>query len=86
MAICELRGVTKTYGDGATRVEAIKDIDLSIEAGEFTVFSGPSGSGKTTLLNQIGCLDRPTQGELSIDGAPTSERGVDLRAFPAYIL
>lgn len=71
MAICELKDVTKTYGAGPTRVDAIKDVNLVIEPGEFTVFSGPSGSGKTTLLNQVGCLDRPSAGELIIDGADT---------------
>ncbi|MDD9945238.1 MAG: ABC transporter ATP-binding protein [Myxococcales bacterium] len=72
MTICELRNVTKSYGEGATRVDAIKNVSLAIEPGEFTVFSGPSGSGKTTLLNQVGCLDRPTDGELLIEGKPTS--------------
>jgi putative ABC transport system ATP-binding protein len=71
MAICELRGVTKTYGSGATRVDAIHAVDLVVEAGEFTVLSGPSGSGKTTLLNQVGCLDAPSEGELLLDGRST---------------
>jgi putative ABC transport system ATP-binding protein len=77
MAICELHGVTKTYGTGATRVDAIQAIDLIIEAGEFTVLSGPSGSGKTTLLNQVGCLDAPSEGELLLDGRST--RGLTSR-------
>ncbi|MDH5670788.1 MAG: ABC transporter ATP-binding protein [Myxococcales bacterium] len=75
MALCELEGITKTYGEGPTRVDALKDVDLRVEAGEFTVLSGPSGSGKTTLLNQIGCLDRPTSGTLRIDGVDTSQLG-----------
>lgn len=73
MTICEVREVTKSYGTGATRVEAIRGISLSIEPGEFTVFSGPSGSGKTTLLNQVGCLDAPTTGDLLIEGKNTRE-------------
>jgi putative ABC transport system ATP-binding protein len=71
MTICEIRNVTKTYGAGPTRVDALKSVSLSIEPGEFTVFCGPSGSGKTTLLNQIGCLDAPSEGELVIEGLNT---------------
>ncbi|CAM3341512.1 ABC transporter ATP-binding protein [Corallococcus sp. ZKHCc1 1396] len=71
MPICEVHEVTRTYGTGPTRVEALCGVSLTIEPGEFTVFQGPSGSGKTTLLNQIGCLDAPTGGELRIDGQST---------------
>ena len=71
MAVCELKRVTKTYGSGPARVDAVKDVTLSIEPGEFTVFRGPSGSGKTTLLNMVGCLDEPTSGEVVIDGRRT---------------
>jgi putative ABC transport system ATP-binding protein len=73
MPICEIHGVTKTYGAGPAKVDALKGVTLAIEPGEFTVFCGPSGSGKTTLLNQIGCLDAPTEGELVIDGRRTKE-------------
>jgi putative ABC transport system ATP-binding protein len=73
MAICEMHGVTKSYGDGAAKVDALKAVSLSIEAGEFTVFCGPSGSGKTTLLNQIGCLDAPDAGELLLEGKKTGD-------------
>lgn len=72
MHICELDRVTKTYGTGAAIVHAIRDISLVIGSGEFTAFVGPSGSGKTTLLNQVGCLDRPSSGEIRIDGVPTA--------------
>ncbi len=72
MAICELKGATKTYGSGATEVHAILGIDLTIDAGEFTAFVGPSGSGKTTLLNQIGCLDSPSAGSVHIRGKATA--------------
>ena len=68
MPICELHHLTRSYGTGEARVDAVRDVSLSIEAGEFTVFSGPSGSGKTTLLNQVGCLDAPTEGELILEG------------------
>ena len=72
MPICELHHVTRSYGTGPARVDAIRDITLSVAPGEFTVLCGPSGSGKTTLLNQIGCLDAPTAGELRLEGLPTA--------------
>ena len=75
MSLCEIRSLTKTYGEGVGSVNAVEDISLSIEAGEFTAFVGPSGSGKTTFLNQVGCLDRPTQGEVSIEGVTTTGLG-----------
>ncbi len=81
MPICELNKVTRTYGSGPTQVDAIREITLSIEPGEFTVFSGPSGSGKTTLLNQIGCLDAPTAGSVLLDGIATA--GMSSRALSA---
>lgn len=75
MPICEVKNVTKTYGEGVAQVHAVNDVSLVIEPGEFTAFVGPSGSGKTTLLNQIGCLDRPTSGEVLIDGVATTGLG-----------
>jgi len=75
MPICELRSVTKTYGSGPTQVHAVRDVDLSIEAGELVALVGPSGSGKTTLLNQAGCLDQPTSGEVLLEGHSTATLG-----------
>ncbi len=75
MSICELRGVSKTYGSGAVEVHAVRNVSLCIEPGEFTAFVGPSGSGKTTLLNQVGCLDTPSAGEVLIQGRGTGELG-----------
>jgi putative ABC transport system ATP-binding protein len=64
----ELRGVTKSYGDGATKVDAVRDLELTIGHGEFLAVAGPSGSGKTTLLQLLGGLDRPSAGEVRFEG------------------
>jgi putative ABC transport system ATP-binding protein len=68
----KLEKVVKVYGHGATEVQALRGVDLALEAGEFTVVMGPSGSGKTTLLNIIGSLDLPTRGRVLIDGEDTT--------------
>lgn len=67
-AIVVCRGVEKTYRQGAIDVPALRGIDLAVEAGDFATLAGPSGSGKTTLLNVIGGLDRPSKGEVIVDG------------------
>ena len=54
----ELRGISKHFGAGETRVDALVDISLTVHAGEIVGLRGPSGSGKSTLLNVIGCVDR----------------------------
>ena len=66
--IIEARGLTKVYRRGASEVRAVDGIDLTVEAGELMTIMGRSGSGKTTLLDLLGCLLRPTSGELAIDG------------------
>lgn len=65
----ELRAVDKTYDGGAVPVHALRDIDLTVPAGEFVVVLGPSGSGKTTLLNVVGGIDTPSRGEIRVDGS-----------------
>jgi putative ABC transport system ATP-binding protein len=62
MSGVELRGVTKTYGTGATAYQALRGVDFVARPGEFVMLSGPSGSGKTTLLSIIGCVLSPTSG------------------------
>lgn len=66
-AVLELRKVTKSY-PGSPPIEVLKGIDLTIHEGELVAIVGPSGSGKSTLLNMMGALDRPTAGEVLIDG------------------
>ncbi|RLE60289.1 MAG: ABC transporter ATP-binding protein [Thermoprotei archaeon] len=63
-----IRNVWKIYGDTSYRVEAVKDVSLDINKGEFIAIVGPSGSGKSTLLHLIGGLDTPTRGEIIVDG------------------
>jgi putative ABC transport system ATP-binding protein len=71
--IVRMRGVEKDYPLGKTTVNALQDINLDIERGEFTAVAGPSGSGKTTLLNLIGCVDVATRGSVTVDGHQTNE-------------
>jgi putative ABC transport system ATP-binding protein len=59
-----LKGLSKTYGTGETKVHALREVDFEVRAGEFVVLLGASGSGKSTLLNILGGLDIPTQGEV----------------------
>lgn len=69
----ELINVKKEYDLGKVKVPALKNINLKIEAGEFTVIAGPSGSGKTTILNLIGCVDTASSGDVFIGGKRTSD-------------
>ena len=68
--IIRCRNVTKLYRQGHLSATALAGVDLDIAAGDFATLSGPSGSGKTTLLGLIGGLDRPTTGEIDVDGQP----------------
>jgi putative ABC transport system ATP-binding protein len=65
-----LNQVSKTYRTDKVETLALKDIDLTVERGEFVALMGPSGCGKSTLLNLIGLLDRPSQGAIDVDGIP----------------
>jgi putative ABC transport system ATP-binding protein len=71
-----LRGVSKTF-EGKRKVTALEGIDLSIAKGEMASLVGPSGSGKSTMLNLIGGLDRPSQGDVELDGQPLSKLSDD---------
>lgn len=64
----EIKGLNKVYRRGKSDVDALVDINLQIQEGDFLALAGPSGSGKTTFLNILGCLDAPSAGEVLIDG------------------
>ena len=70
--ILSLKGVSKTYRVGGVEVHAVRDVDLTIERGDFAALVGPSGSGKSTLLHLLGCLDVPERGSIQIDQVETS--------------
>ena len=82
MSLVIAANVSKTYISGEVRVEALKELSFEIEPASFVSFVGPSGSGKTTILNLIGGLDKPTNGELVVDGKNVS--ALDRRAAAAF--
>ena len=65
----EIRGLRMTYGEGPGTVEAIRDLDLTVDHGDFVCILGPSGSGKSTLLHLIAGLQQPSSGEIRVCGA-----------------
>jgi putative ABC transport system ATP-binding protein len=78
MNLLSAKDLRKTYRRGAETVRAVDGISFDAAAGELTAVIGPSGSGKTTLLNLLGCLDNPSSGSLSVDGAEIFGGGKDL--------
>ena len=79
MRVIEARGLTKVYGRGENRVEALTGMNMNVEPGEWIPIMGPSGSGKSTLMNLIGLLDRPTSGSYTLNGRDVSRlRGREL--------
>jgi len=77
----ELRGLGKVYGKGAAAVQALRDVNLHIEEGEFVAMMGPSGSGKSTCMNILGCLDTPSSGEYLFQDALVSDLSRNQRAL-----
>jgi putative ABC transport system ATP-binding protein len=68
MSLLRCVDLGKTYDLGAQKLEVLKNVNLSIESGEYVAIMGPSGSGKSTLMNILGCLDTPTTGRYDLDG------------------
>ena len=80
MALIELRNIRKVYDLGEVQVEALREVSLTIEPGEYVALMGPSGSGKSTLMNLLGCLDRPTSGSYRLAGEEVADMSSDQRA------
>jgi ABC-type lipoprotein export system ATPase subunit len=76
--LLDVRGLVKMYDNG--RVQALRGVDVTIEAGEYVAISGPSGSGKSTLLHMLGGLDSPSEGEVLFRGSPLGT-AVDLDQY-----
>jgi putative ABC transport system ATP-binding protein len=76
--LLEARSLRKVYEEGPVTVEAVRDVSFRVKAGESVAIMGPSGSGKTTLLSMIGCILRPTRGEVIIEGRPVRWEEDDL--------
>ena len=77
MKIVELKKINKFFGSGDNRVHVLKDVDFSIDKGDFVAIIGQSGSGKSTLMNIIGCLDVPTTGSYQINGVEVGQMQKD---------
>ncbi len=71
MSLLELKNVSKIYGE----LKALDQVSLKVDTGEWVAIMGPSGSGKSTMMNIIGCMDRPTSGEVLLDGKDISKEG-----------
>ena len=80
-ALIRLSGITKTYGSGQAAFQALKGIDLAIDAGDFVAIMGPSGSGKSTAMNILGCLDTPTSGSYEFEGVQVEQLSRNERAL-----
>jgi putative ABC transport system ATP-binding protein len=80
MSVIELQDVTRVYRIGEVETHALRGVTLTVEDGEFTAIVGPSGSGKTTLLQLLGCLDRPTNGTVRLEGQDVSQLNANQRA------
>ncbi len=72
MSVITLENIKKTYYLGDNTVNALRDVTLNVEEGEFVAITGPSGSGKSTLMHILGCLDRPTSGKYMLNGNDVS--------------
>ncbi|RLL82178.1 macrolide ABC transporter ATP-binding protein [Petrotoga sp. HKA.pet.4.5] len=73
MAVMELKEVWKIYDVGEVKVEALRGVSFGVEDGEYAIIIGPSGSGKSTLLQLLGCLDKPSKGQIYIENVEVSK-------------
>ena len=80
-ALIELKDVSKIYGTGQAEMQALRNVDLRIEPGDFVAVMGPSGSGKSTCMNILGCLDTPTTGSYLFDGVEVGNLSRDQLAL-----
>ncbi|MBW3600889.1 MAG: ABC transporter ATP-binding protein, partial [Planctomycetes bacterium] len=81
MAVLETRDLKKVYGDGEARVDALRGVDLHIEAGHMIAIMGPSGSGKSTLLALLGAVDKPTSGKVVLEDIDLATLNDDQRTL-----
>ena len=80
MNIIELSGINKFFGQEGNRTHVLKNVDFTVEKGDFVAIIGQSGSGKSTLMNIIGCLDVPTSGSYKINGVEVARMTKDEQA------
>ncbi len=89
-ALIELKGITKTFGQGQAAFQALRGVDLRVDEGDFVAVMGPSGSGKSTAMNIIGCLDVPTSGEylfrdVHVEQLDRNQRALLRRHFLGFV-
>ena len=77
LAVAELSGVSKVYGQGDLEVRALDQLDLTVRSGDYLAVMGASGSGKSTAMNILGCLDRPTGGRYRLNGIAVEQLNDD---------
>ncbi len=90
LPLVDLAGITKVYGRGLSELQALRDVTLRIDEGEFVAITGPSGSGKSTMMNIVGCLDTPTSGSylfrgVHVEALSRNERALLRRHYLGFV-